>query len=65
MIEELGLDGSQWELFAVNDNAANVKLGIQMSSHLLQHLCDIYTLELCVKDTFENTLGMKTVLKKN
>ena len=64
MIEELGLDGSQWELFAVNDNAANVKLGIQMSSHLSQHLCDIHTLELCVKDTFENTLGMKTVLKK-
>ena len=35
-----------------------------MSGHLSQHLCDIHTLELCVKDTFENTPGMKTILKK-
>ena len=35
-----------------------------MSAHLTQYLCDIHTLELCVKDTFNNTLGMKTILKK-
>ena len=35
-----------------------------MSGHLPQHLCDIHTLELCVKDTFENTQGMKTILRK-
>ena len=35
-----------------------------MSDHLSQHLCDIHTLELCVKDSFNNTPGMKTILKK-
>ena len=43
MIEELGLSGGDWELFAINDNAANVKF-------LSQFLCDIHTLELLVKD---------------
>lgn len=35
-----------------------------MSAHLTQYLCDIHTLELCVKDTFDNTPGMKMILKK-
>ena len=35
-----------------------------MSAHLTQYLCDIHILELCVKDTFNNTPGMKTILKK-
>ena len=35
-----------------------------MSAHLTQYLCDIHTIELCVKDTFNNTPGMKTILKK-
>ena len=64
MIESLGLDGDQWELFSVNDNAANVKLGIKLSRHLKQYLCDIHTLELGVKDTFKNVSGMKALLKK-
>ena len=67
------LSGSQSEFFlfvsfpphpSVNDNASNVKLGIQMSANLSQHLCDIHTLELCVKDAFNNILGMKSILKK-
>ena len=37
MIEELGLDNGQWELFSINDNASNVKLGIQLSSYLEQY----------------------------
>ena len=64
MVEELGLDGPQWELFSVNDNAANVKLGIKMSHHLKQYLCDIHTLELAIKDTFKNTPGVKALRKK-
>ena len=31
MIESLGLNGEQWNLFSVNDNASNMKLGIKMS----------------------------------
>ena len=65
MVEELGLVGEQWELFAVNDNAANVKLGIKLSLHLNQYLCDIHTIELAVKDTFKNVPGVKILLKKN
>ena len=64
MIQELGLEGDQWELFCVNDNAANVKLGIKMSQHLNQYLCDIHTLDLCTKDTFKNVPGMKNLLTK-
>ena len=62
MVEEFGLAGPQWELFSVN--AANVNLGIKLSRHLNQYLCDIHTLELAVKDTFKNTLGVKVLLKK-
>jgi hypothetical protein len=64
MVEDLGLDTGDWELFSVNDNAANVKLGIKLSLYLKQYLCDIHTLELAVKDTFKNTLGMNGVLIK-
>ena len=64
MLEELGLVGEQWELFAVNDNAANVKLGIKLSMHLNQYLCNIHTIELAVKDTFNTVPGVKVLLKK-
>ena len=33
MIDDLGLSGDRWELFAINDNAANVKLGIKLSRY--------------------------------
>lgn len=64
MLDELGLDSSDWDLFVVNDNASNVKLGIKLTRHLKQYLCCIHTLELGVKDTFKNVLGMTAVLKK-
>ena len=64
MIEELGLAGGQWELFAVNDNAANAKLGVKLSGYLNQYLCVIHTLELATKDTSKNTPGMKELSKK-
>ena len=64
MLEDLGFSGEQWELFAVNDNASNVKLAIRLSRHLKQYLCSIHTIELCVKGTFKKVPGMKTVLKK-
>ena len=64
MVEELGLAYGNWELFAVNDNAANVKLGIKLSRYLCQYFCDIHTLELAVKDCFKNTPGMSSVVKK-
>ena len=64
MVEELGLSVGDWELFAINDNAANMKLGIKLSLYLSQYLCDIHTLELAVKDCFKNTPGMSDVVKK-
>ena len=64
MVEELGLDNEQWELFSINDNAANVKLGIKLSRTLSQYFCDIHTLELAVKGTFKKVPGMSAVLKK-
>ena len=64
MIEELGLDNGEWELFSINDNASNVKLGIQLSTYLKQYFCSIHTLELGVKDTFKNVPGMQSVVKK-
>jgi len=64
MVEELGLAGPQWELFCVNDNAANVKLGIKLSRHLNQYLCDIHTLDLASKDAFKNTPGVTSLMKK-
>ena len=64
MVEELGLSVGDWELFAINDNAANMKLGIKLSLYLNQYLCDIHTLELAVKDCFKNTPGMNQVVKK-
>ena len=63
MIEELGLDGFDLELFSVNDNAANMKLGIKLSKCLKEYNCDVHTRELCVKDSFENTQGMNSALK--
>ena len=33
MIDVFGLSGDRWELFAINDNAANVKLGIKLSRY--------------------------------
>ena len=63
MIEELGLDGFDLELVSVNDNSANMELGIKLSKYLKEYNCDIHTLELCVKDSFENTQGMNRTLK--
>ena len=54
MVEDLGLDTGDWELFSVNDNAANVKLGIKLSLYLKQYLCDIHIVEHAVKDTFNS-----------
>ena len=64
MIEELGLAGGRWELFAVNDNVANAKLGVKLSGYLNQYLCVIHTRELATKDTSKNTPGMKDLSKK-
>ena len=64
MLEELELDSSLWELFVVNDNASNIKLGIKLTKHLKQYLCCIHTLELGVKDTFKKVVGMTSVLTK-
>ena len=63
MIEELGIDSTAWELFSVNDNASNMKLGIKLSKYLNEYNCDIHTLELAVKDSFKNTVGMNDALK--
>ena len=64
MISDLGLDNNSAVLYAVNDNASNMRLGIKLSDNLVQYLCDIHTIALAVKDTFDDVTGMETVLKK-
>lgn len=63
MIEDLGLKKDSIFLYAVNDNAANMKLGIRLSENLLQYFCDIHTLQLGVHNTFNEVEGMRKVLK--
>ena len=65
IIQELGLEVDQWELFCVNDNADIVELGIKIFQYLNQNLCDSHNLDLCIKDTFKNVTGMKNLFKKN
>ena len=64
MIDDLGLTGEQWDLFAINDNAANVKLGIRLSRHLDQYLCSIHTLELVINDTLKRVRCKKALGKQ-
>ena len=63
MIESLGLNNDNIALYTVSDNAANMKLGIRLSEHLIQYNCDIHTLQLAVEDTFKDVTGMGNVLK--
>ena len=48
--------------YVVHDNAANMKLGVNMSDSLIQYLCNNHTLQLAIQDTFKETDGMKAVL---
>ena len=64
MLEKFGLDNIDWDLFSVNDNASNMKLGIKLSKYLTEYNCDIHTLELALKDSFEGTPGIKNTLKR-
>ena len=64
MLEKFGLDNIDWDLFSVNDNASNMKLGIKLSKYLTEYNCDIHTLELAIKDSFEGTPGIKNTLKR-
>ena len=64
MIDTLGLKKDDISLYAVNDNAANMKLGIRLSDNLIQYCCDIHTLQLAVDGTFREVIGMENVLKK-
>ena len=61
MIESLEVDNPELKKYAVNDNAANAKAAIRLSSYLIQYLCDNHTLQLGVVDTFKSTIyGAKT-----
>ena len=61
MIESLEVDNPELKKYAVNDNAANAKAAIRLSSYLVQYLCDNHTLQLGVVDTFKsNIYGAKT-----
>jgi hypothetical protein len=51
MVEDLGLDKGDWELFSVNDN---VKLEIKLSLYFKQYQSDIHIVELAVKNSFKN-----------
>ena len=48
-------------IYAVNDNAANVKLAISMSS-MNEYLCCNHTLQLAIGDTFKNVPGMQSAV---
>ena len=63
MIDALGLKTDDIALYAVNDNASNMKLGIRLSENLIQYFCDIHTLQLGVEDTFREVTGMGNLLK--
>ena len=63
MIEQLGLDSQDMKLFCINDNAANMKLGIRLSRYLTEYNCDIPTFELVIKDAVTNTPSMVDVFK--
>ena len=64
MIEELGLTSLDINMFSVNDNASNMKLGIKMSHYLSEYNCDIHTLELVIKDSVTGSPNVVEVLKK-
>ena len=63
MIDALGLKSDNIPLYAINDNAANMKLGIRLSDKLIQLCCDIHTLQLAVDGIFREVIGMENVLK--
>lgn len=46
MIEDIEINMDGILLYAVNDNAANMKLGIRLSGNLIQYFCDMHTLQL-------------------
>ena len=56
MLDRLGLANSEIPLFAVNDSAANAKKAIQLSEHLIQILCAIHKLQLCIEDVMKTRL---------
>ena len=65
MIESLGLNDIDVDLYSINDNAANMKAAIRSSMYLLEYNCDIHTLQLGIVDTFKSVDGMKAVLDKS
>ena len=65
MIEQLAMDTVDIAKYAINDNAANMKLAISESQYLIQYFCDIHTLQLGINDTFKYVSGMKTVLSRS
>ena len=48
-------------IYAVNDNAANAKLAISLSS-MLEYLCNNHTLQLAIGDTFKAAPGMQSAV---
>lgn len=48
-------------IYAVNDNAANAKLAISLSS-MLEYLCTNHTLQLAIGDTFKAAAGMQSAV---
>jgi hypothetical protein len=42
MIEQLAMDTVDIAKYAINDNAANMKLAISESQYLIQYFCDIH-----------------------
>ena len=59
MLDRLDLanpEHTEIPLFAVNDSAANAKKAIQLSENLIQVLCAIHKLQLCVEDGLKSRL---------
>ena len=48
-------------IYAVNDNAANAKLAISLSS-MLEYLCNNHTLQFAIGDTFKAAPGMQSAV---
>ena len=52
MIEQLELTNINLHKLCVNNNAANMQKVFRESVHLEEYLCDNYTLQLAMRDTF-------------
>lgn len=63
MIGCLVQDNNIFKLFAVSDNASNMKVCMRALTDVEESFCVLHTLQLSIKDTFKTVHGMSAILK--